>query len=217
MYLYLDESGDLGFKKGTKHFVMALFTTRNQKAVSKAIARVKRKKLPRKLKGISEIKASRAPRKFARYVYKALAKENIAIYVTIVPTYKIPQHLRCEEGSLYNYIAGKTLLSAPLGESSEIYLYLDKRSHKGLTTREFNEHLRARVLHRFDRKTRFEIYHRPSETLNCLQAADFICWAIYLKYEWKDEEWYQILKDKIRSEVVEDFAEIIEGLRKGLK
>lgn len=49
-------------------------------------------------------------------------------------------------------------------------------------------------------RNRFEILIKPSHTEKCLQAVDFISWAIFRKYEQSDYEYYEIIKNKIIGE-----------------
>lgn len=46
----------------------------------------------------------------------------------------------------------------------------------------------------------FEIRIKPSHAEKCLQAADFISWAIFRKYEQNDYEYYELIKNKIVEE-----------------
>ena len=41
---------------------------------------------------------------------------------------------------------------------------------------------------------------KPSHTEKCLQAVDFISWAIFRKYERGDYEYYEIIKNRIIEE-----------------
>ena len=41
---------------------------------------------------------------------------------------------------------------------------------------------------------------KKSEEDKCLQAVDFICWAIFRKLEHKDDSYYNLIKDRIKEE-----------------
>jgi hypothetical protein len=45
-----------------------------------------------------------------------------------------------------------------------------------------------------------EVLHKNSTTDGCLQVLDFISWAIFRKYESKDEIFYDRIKNKITTE-----------------
>ena len=57
MYIFLDESGDLGFsKKSQQYFVIAILITKDKKPIENCIKRVRQRKLPKKYKRIPELK-----------------------------------------------------------------------------------------------------------------------------------------------------------------
>jgi len=57
VYIYLDESGDLGFSsRSSKYFVIAALLTKDRLQIEKCITKVRKERLPKKYKKISELK-----------------------------------------------------------------------------------------------------------------------------------------------------------------
>jgi len=51
MYLFLDESGDLGFtEKSQQYFVIAILITRDKKPIENCIKRIRQRKLPKNIR-----------------------------------------------------------------------------------------------------------------------------------------------------------------------
>lgn len=45
-----------------------------------------------------------------------------------------------------------------------------------------------------------EVYHEDSTTDPGLQAVDFVCWALYQKYQYGDIDWYRMIEAQIKTE-----------------
>jgi len=45
-----------------------------------------------------------------------------------------------------------------------------------------------------------EVYHRDSTTDWGVQTADFVCWALYQKYQHGDTGWYEMIEAQIKTE-----------------
>jgi len=50
--------------------------------------------------------------------------------------------------------------------------------------------------------SKLQIKHEDSKKDGCLQAVDFISWAIFRKYEHNDPKYYELIKNKITIEKV---------------
>jgi hypothetical protein len=62
----------------------------------------------------------------------------------------------------------------------------------------FEKYLKDNFTKRGSKK--FNIKIKPSHTEKCLQAVDFVSWAIFRKYEKNDYEYYEIIKNNIIGE-----------------
>jgi hypothetical protein len=80
MYIYLDESGDLGFtSKSSKSFVVALLYTNNPKHIRRILKKVRCRLLRKKYRDLPEFKSSRSDDFVKKRILEHLSKENIEI------------------------------------------------------------------------------------------------------------------------------------------
>ena len=112
MYIFLDESGDLGLelsKPGTsQYFVLTLLLTATQEArrgVEKAIERTVRNKMRKGKKGkIStlELKGTNTSLEVKQYFYRQVSELDFALYTIILPKKRIDASWGTEQEHLYN-------------------------------------------------------------------------------------------------------------------
>ena len=79
---------------------------------------------------------------------------------------------------------------------------LDRRRTRNLSTTEFNAHLQAGIEFYLPAGAYLDIHHCDSTTDIGIQAVDFVCWALYQKYQREDTHWYEIIAPRIASERV---------------
>lgn len=208
MYIFLDESGDLGFdysKKGTtSFFVVSLLLVKdfnNKRQVEKAVKRTLKNKIyASRGKSDKELKGARTAFYVKEYFYRYLEDVDIQVYTLILNKLRVHERLRQEKHRLYNFVARIVIDKLPVEDANtRIYLYLDKSKNKR-EVKYFNDYLFSQLEGRLEPTIPLEIYHKSSEEEPGIQAVDMFCWGIFRKYERKDEEWYQVFKDKIEFE-----------------
>ncbi len=200
LYLFLDESSGIGSQSRDEdeYFVVVIVATRVPRRLEKCLTRVKKAKLPRKLRLLAEIKASNAPDSFRRSLYRELAEEDFDIYVAVLNAADIPSELRGREGHWYRQVIGQLLTHCPLDDEPAVHMFLDRRKLKGLTREEFDRTLLAQLTQRFGSGVRFIIQHVDSTTSKAIQVADYVCWAVFRRYQRGDSSWYRPLRSKVK-------------------
>jgi hypothetical protein len=206
IYLFSDESGDL-IGRQDDYFILACVATNEPKHLRAAMRRARHAKQTRKEHaGAAEIKASHATDKFKSYFYRQLTKVDCELFCLYLKISDIPQALRPDTGLIFLRMTEQLLHLAGISAYRQVYFHKDRRSLKGLTTREYDTALKAVFLPHFKRPTRLEIFHQASHEDSGIQCADFICHAFYRKYRHHDEEWYRLISSKIaREENARDF------------
>lgn len=210
-YLYLDESGDLGFdfvnKKPSKFFtvtILVLNSILNNRKLIKAVKITLRRKLnpPHKRKRIvQELKGRDTILDVKKYFYKKTKDIQFDLYTINLNKRRVYERLIKNKSRIYNFIARQVLDKIPFEKAdTRIELIIDKSKSKPEIA-EFNEYIRRQLEARIDPKTPLDIYHWLSNETPGLQAADMFCWGIFEKYERNKKEWYEIFaKDKIKFE-----------------
>lgn len=213
LYLYFDESGDLGFdfvsKKSSKYFVVTILMIVGRTANKQVIKSVK-KTLSRKLNSkknrnriVLELKGSKTSLDVKKYFYDLVESINFKIFSVIVDKSKVSQKHFGNTERLYNYVAHQALDKIPFEDLSvnSIDLVADKRKGK-VGMKEFNDYIRAQLEARIDPKIPLNILHHDSQKRYGLQACDMLCWGFTQKYAKKNIDWYDVFKEKITIENV---------------
>jgi len=202
-YIFLNESGDLGFKKkSSQWFIFTIVLTNNHRKIEKVIKKV-RSGLKKKYKRISELHAYHSKVEVKIKMLKLLSQEkDLKIMCVILNKKKVYVDLRGQKNYLYNYTANillDRLHNKKIIHTDEpIDLYIDQKDTNKFIRENFEKYLKDNFQKRGNKKVVIKI--KPSYTEKCLQAVDFISWAIFRKYEQGDLEYYKLIKNKIIEE-----------------
>jgi len=211
LYLYLDESGDLGDliqSPGTsRHFVIAILEVlgdANKKAVEKAIVRTLRNKLHgkrhRQHDQATELKAAKTVFAIKDYFYRQVAAIPFKLYAVILDKARFINPAQLSKKRIYQFIAHLALKELPLDQAADKIILAVDRSMGGPARQEFNQYLFEQSEARVQPHAPFSIYHDASHENKLLQAVDLFAWGIYQKYEAGNKQWYDLFRDKIAYE-----------------
>lgn len=204
-FLYLDESGDLGFdfvnKKPSKFFTITIIAVKGAVANRLLINSVKNT-LKRKLhagKNTIELKGSKTSIEIKKYFYEQCKNIDFGIYSLTLNKKRLYEYLAKDKERIYNYVARLVMDNIPFEKAdTRIYLIVDKSKSRP-ETEEFNSYVMRELKGRLDPKVPVDIYHYLSHENMGVHAADMFCWGIYRKYEKRDEEWFNVFwKEKGR-------------------
>jgi predicted kinase len=205
-FIFLDESGDLGFnpkKKSSKYFVITILATSNKKPIEKIVKKIHStlKKKVRKLSGgiLHAYKEKPATRK---RMLKLISKKDCTVMSIYLNKSKVYTHLQEEKHVLYNYVTNILLdriMKKRLVDSSDIvYIVASKRETNKFFNDNFKNYLKSQISNKHKIKVEIEI-KTPSEEKS-LQVVDFVSWAIFRKHEYGDDSYYKLIKSRIVEE-----------------
>ncbi|VAV85862.1 hypothetical protein MNBD_DELTA01-917 [hydrothermal vent metagenome] len=206
LYLYLDESGDLGFdffaKKPSSFFTITILAVKgveNNRALLKAVKKTVRSKLPRKQ---VELKGTKDSIRAKKYFYEQVSAIPFGIYSISLNKRRVYDDLAKQKDKVYNFVAKNVLDRIPVEDASaRVEVIIDKSKSKK-EIMEFNKYIISNVRGRIDPQVPLDIYHRRSHENKGLQAVDSFSWGLFRKYERKDREWYDIFKGKVKYDSV---------------
>lgn len=203
MYIFLDESGDLGFgKRSSKWFLFTLVMVDDPRILERVIKKV-RKNLAKKYKRkMSELHAYHCDDITRSRVLSRLAEEDIVVVTTILNKSKVYVDLQNQKNYLYNFTANiilDRLINTKLIDGNKhISLVVDRKDTKKHLRENFIAYITEAMKKR--RGGSFEMSLAASHDEKGLQAVDFISWAVFRKYEKGDFEFYELIKNKIVDE-----------------
>lgn len=201
VYVYLDESGDLGFGKegSSDFFVITLLLIEDPTPLKRLVKKIRQRKLKRNLKELPEIKANNSDETVRKRFLRDLAKEEIEIHCIILDKNKVYDYLKKEKEKLYNYVSGIILTESTI-RNKNINIIVDKKTSRKVIIEDFNQYIVRKVEERHLFHTRVKISHYDSKNSPGLQAVDFASWSIFRKYEWNDDRYYNLIREKITTE-----------------
>lgn len=207
-YLYLDESGDLGFdfvnKKPSKYFTITILVVNgylNNRLLFKAVKKTLKRKLNPKNKRkriVMELKGTKTTLEIKKYFYEQVKSINFYIYSITLNKRRVYEYLVKDKTRVYNFIARLVLEQISFKEANiQVELIIDKSKSKPEIV-EFNNYIRRQLEAKIDPKIPFSIYHRDSVENIGLQVVDMFSYGIFEKYERKRNDWFNIFSQKVK-------------------
>lgn len=169
-----------------------------RRRVENCVKHVKMRKLPKKHRKVSELKFSKADHRIREYLLKCLSDKLVDLYYLNIEKSRVYPDLRNNKDKLYNFIIG-TLFEWLVGSYSPRHfdLIVDKSLSK-FQRENFNWYVENRARLWGERRVDITITHENSSNSYGLQIADFVAGAVFHKYERNNEEYYNLIKNKIR-------------------
>lgn len=202
-YIFLDESGDLGFgKRSSRWFLFTIALTGDYRRLEKIIKR-ERNSLRKKHKNVMEMHAYHASVPTRKRILRNLSElPDVKVLCVVLNKKKVYVDLQNQKNILYNYTANilldrlhtKNLI--PIDEP--IFMYIDRKDTNKNLRENFESYLKESI--KSKRNGSVDIKLKASHEEKSLQAVDFISWAIFRKYERGDYEYYDLIKNQIIEE-----------------
>ncbi|QQS38820.1 DUF3800 domain-containing protein [Candidatus Woesebacteria bacterium] len=206
-YVFIDESGDLGFnfqKKGTSsYFVITLLFSSTKRSVEKVVKKTFRS-LPAKVqqKHTGCLHAVNEKPKTRIKLLSLLNKQDISIVTIYLNKKKVYTRLQDEKHVLYNYVTNilldRVYSKKLIPTKGQIQLIASQRETNKFLNANFKQYLENQAKN--NHKLNITIEIRPSHSEKGLQAVDFACWAIYRKIERGDSSYINIINSRIIEE-----------------
>ncbi len=203
-YIFLDESGDLGFdftkKKTSKVFVVAFLFVNNKGPVEKIIKKIFRSFTAKERKfHRGALHCYKEQPKTRIKLLNMLKDKDISIIYIYLNKQKVYTKLQDEKQVLYNYITNilldRVCTKKIIPIDQPIYLVASRRETNKFLNENFKNYLTHQVNKNHALNIRVEIKTPSAE--KCLQIVDFVSWAIYQKHHNDDESYFDIIKQKI--------------------
>ena len=201
-YIFLDESGDLGFnfkkKKTSKYFVITFLFVKEKVSLERMVKKIFKSFSKIEVKNhngiIHAFKETPRTRQKLLNLFREKNMSNVlAIYLN---KKKVYTKLQDEKQVLYNYVTNilldrictKKLI--PINE--KITLVASRRETNKFLNQNFSAYLKSQVKNNHKLNINIEI-KSPSQEKS-LQVVDMLSWSIFRKYEHGDESYYNLIK-----------------------
>lgn len=206
-YIFLDESGDLGFdpkKKNSKYFLVTVLSVQDKRLLERIVKNVHatlRKKVKRLSGGV--LHAVKEKPTTRQRLLKMLVEKDCMIMSIYLNKAKVYTKLRDEKHVLYNYVTNilmdRIMTRKLVDTKGPVYFIASQRETNKFLNENFKNYVVGQVKanHKFE-EIKIEIA-TPSQE-KALQSVDFVSWAIFRKYEFGDDSYYNLIKGKIVEE-----------------
>jgi len=204
VYIYFDESGDLGFdfsKGGTSgHFSVAFLITNEKRPIYSLVKKVYLS-LPRatKRKSSGVLHAYYEKASTITKLLQGISKKDVKVASMRLDKRKVlltgnPNELYT---SLVVTLINRLYADGVICDTDELVLVASRRNTNKNLNVVFSESIVRRA-----HGLKFSVNVVPPSDDKCLQAVDFISWAFWQKYEKGDETYIALIADKIVQEYV---------------
>ncbi len=206
-YIFLDESGDLGFnfekKKTSQFFVITCLFVSQKGPVEKIIKKTFQSFTNKESKHHpGALHCFREKPKTRHKVLSLLNLKDVSIISIYLNKKKVYSKLQDEKHVLYNYVTNILLdriyTRKLISLNEPIHLVASRRETNRFLNQNFENYLRTQIDIKHQLPIQISISTPHAE--KCLQVADFVCWAIFRKREHGDESYYNLIKQKIVEE-----------------
>lgn len=214
-YIFIDESGDLGFsKRGSKYFIISAVLIQDEKTLKefeRIPKKIRQRKLKKSMKKLSELKFSNSSTVIREQFLTRAAVLDISIYSVIVKKENTNDKLADNLDILYNYLLKIVIEKATSKIKDKVEICLDKcMSQKQRNN--FETYVKTEFLSHTKRIPDLKVKHEPSHNVAALQVIDFICGAFGYKYNTLNlkegcDEFTLLIQDKICVEKTDLFTE----------
>ncbi len=205
-YIFLDESGDLGFdfakQRTTKFFLITFLFTDSQRPIEKLIREIHRNLRKKyRVRGGTLHAVKEEPVTIMRFC-RAITGKQCSVMTIYLDKAKVYTRLRDEKQVLYNYVVNilldRIMNKRLVRKDVPIKLIASRRETNKFLNKNFVDYLPRQLVNNHDVKIEVEI-KTPAEE-KCLQAVDLLSWAIFRKYEHGDSSYYEAMKSIIVEE-----------------
>ena len=191
-YIYIDESGDLGTKKGSsKYFIIAAIKVEDSKKLEKIIKKTRRD-FKKKMLTSSEIKGGNLPYDLKIKILEKLKNIDYESFIIVFDKenrYKIGYG---DNKKAYDILASR--LAKLIKIDKPTFIFIDKSKNKQKEIDEFNE-IFLKHLNNIQKQP-IKIEHADSIHYKGLQMADLISWSTFQNFENNNPEFIDLIKKK---------------------
>jgi hypothetical protein len=205
-YIFLDESGDLGFdfdkKKTSRFFIVTCLFADNKRPIEKIVRKIHselKKKYKKRFGILHAVKEKPITR---QRLLKRLSEKDCSIMIIYLNKKRVYTRLQEEKAILYNYVTNilldRVYSKRLIPIDKKIEIIAAKRETNKFLNENFKNYLKNQIKnrHKVDITIQIKSPHQEKE----LQAVDFVSWAVFRKHEYGDDSYYNIIKNKIIEE-----------------
>ncbi len=200
--IFVDEAGDLGFgERASKHFVIAYVIPDQPQRIRREVVKLMKNLRQYHRVRLLELKHSDDSRLVRGMAIKMIVGLGFKAGVVAIDKAYVKPELKDKKLVLYNFLIADNIATSALQLApGSVRMVLDRSMSKEAVDL-FNDYFRRKIGWRSAEngasEPRVTVEHLNSRDDKCLQVADYLAGACYLKFERGDANEYELLKPKI--------------------
>lgn len=185
--LFVDESGDLGIKE--RYFIIAMLAPQNGKRISNFMKKFCARH------GLPEVKASCLPVPLKQEIFNKLCSANdYTVSYIIADKRNIDNEKLFEDKNLcYNYLFSFLVKKTIKSAQEDVCILLDNHSTKVKSINSLADYIKIKAYTQWGYRHNLNIRYTDSKDSKVIQAADVIANAVYAKYTYDADHFYNML------------------------
>jgi hypothetical protein len=207
-YIYLDESGDLGFDfikhKTSKYFVITLLFTKDKERLDKLVKKTFKGFSQKEIQSHSGVLHAHKelPKTKQKLLARFLECETDSVITIYLNKKKVYTNLQNEKHLLYNYVTNilldRVFTKKLIPTNENINIVASRRETSRFLNKNFTEYITNKI--KDEHKVLVKVEIKTPKEEKGLQVVDMLSWSIFRKYEHSDESYYNMIKSKIVEE-----------------
>lgn len=184
---FVDESGDLG--KGGRYFIIAIIVPQKGKRIVNFMKRFCAKN------NLNEVKAAHISFSQKQEIFNKLTSANdYTISYIVADKHNIDNKKLFEDKNLcYNYLFSFLIKKTIKSANDDVSILLDNHSTKVKSINSLCDYIKIKSLTQWNYQKNLHINYVDSKNSKVIQAIDVIANAIFAKYEYGKEHFYNKL------------------------
>ncbi len=206
-YIFLDESGDLGFdftKLGTSRYFVVTFLFAKEKVSLERVVRKTFRSMSQKQiwQHVGTLHAFKEHPKTRLRILKAFNATDVSVLCVYINKQQVFTELQNEKSDLYSHVTNilldRILTKKLIPTNEEIHFVASRRETNRFLNKNFMNYLKQQTKNNHQLDIHITI-KTPAEE-KALQVVDMVSWSIFRKYELDDDSYYIHFKQKIVEE-----------------
>lgn len=185
--LFVDESGDLGTKG--RYFVIAMLAPQRSKRISNFMKKFCVKH------GLVEVKGTHLSFPYKQELFNKLCSANdYTISYIVLDKWNLDNKKLFEDKNLcYNYLFSFLVKKTIRSAREDLYIMLDNHSTRVKSINSLTDYIKIKAFTQWGYTGNLHVSYTDSKNSKIVQAADVIANAIYAKYTYGTDHFYNML------------------------
>ena len=200
-YIYMDESGDLGFSNkiwSSKYFIITFLIAKNEKDLEIIMKNIRKRAIWKWVKiNWTFFHSNKESTNIVKRILDLISRKDIKIVASIINKRELPYNLKNNLHVLYNDIVYKLLELCKNRWFFVVWDLIKFTASRRETKKSLNENFKKYILNQLNNILKIDIQIKAPWFDGWLEIVDAVAFALHRKYEHNDFELYWIIKNKI--------------------